>query len=122
MSLHSIKNKNKIKLSELKDAELLKLILHFYDNQRYEEVIRLSDKINFKSPDQYWVHYLKGLSYSKLNNYDKAIKNLNLSLLIKPKSPVCYLELISNFPELINPVDFNELFKNSSSSSTKLFP
>ena len=93
MSLHSIKNKNKIKLSELKDAELLKLILHFYDNQRYEEVIRLTDKINFKSPDQYWVHYLKGLSYSKLNNYDKAIKNFNLSLLIKPKSPVCYLEL-----------------------------
>ena len=72
---------------------MLKLLLHFYDNQRYEEVIRLSDKINFKSPDQYWVHYLKGLSYSKLNNYDKAIKNLNLSLLIKPKSPVCYLEL-----------------------------
>ena len=70
MLLHSIKNKNKIKLSELKDAELLKLLLHFYDNQRYEEVIRLSDKINFKSPDQYWVHYLKGLSYSKLNNYE----------------------------------------------------
>ena len=35
----------------------------------------------------------ESLSYSKLNNYDKAIKNLNLSLLIKPKSPVCYLEL-----------------------------
>ena len=93
MLLQNIKQKKQINLSELTDSELLKLILNFFDNKRYEDVIKISNKIKLKSVDQYWVHYLRGLSYFKLNNYDDAIDDFNLSLVISPNSPSCYLQL-----------------------------
>ena len=67
MLLQNIKQKKQINLSELTDSDLLKLILNFFDNKRYEDVIKISNKIKLKSVDQYWVHYLRGLSYFKLS-------------------------------------------------------
>ncbi len=93
MLLQNIKQKKQINLSELTNSELLKLILNFFDNKRYEDVIKISNKIKLKSVDQYWVYYLRGLSYFKLNNYDDAIDDFNLSLVISPNSPSCYLQL-----------------------------
>ena len=54
MLLQNKPKQTKISLSEY-DKELLKLILNFYDNKKYEEVIRITDKINLTTSDQYWI-------------------------------------------------------------------
>ena len=45
----------KIKLSELNDKELLKLLLHLFDTERFKEVIKIADKVNLKNANQFWV-------------------------------------------------------------------
>ena len=45
MSLQLKNNQNKINLSHLKDEEILKILLHLYDNKKFEEVIRLADRV-----------------------------------------------------------------------------
>ena len=59
MSLQLKNNQNKINLSHLKDEEILKILLHLYDNKKFEEVIRLADRVNLKISHQYWVHFLR---------------------------------------------------------------
>ena len=93
MLLQNKHKQTKINLSELSDKELLKLILNFYDNKKYEEVIRITDKINFTTSNQYWIFYLRGSSYSKLNFFDEAIENFKNCLKINPESESCYFEI-----------------------------
>ena len=57
MTLELKNNQNKIKLSALKDEEILKLLLHLYDNKKFEEVIKIADKVNLKTSHQYWVFF-----------------------------------------------------------------
>ena len=45
MQFQKINNQKEIKLSDLDNTQLLKLILHLYDNKKYEEVIKLSEKL-----------------------------------------------------------------------------
>ena len=99
MLLENKNEKNKINLSELSNKDLLKLILHLYDNKKYHEVIRITDKINLKNSDQYWVFYLRGSSYSKLNYFDEAIENFNKCLIMQPESASCYFELANIYLE-----------------------
>ena len=93
MLLQNKHQQTKISLSELSDKELLKLILTFYDHKKYEEVIRITDKIYFTTSDQYWIFYLRGSSYSKLNFFDEAIENFKNCLKINPESESCYFEI-----------------------------
>ena len=93
MIIENIKNQKRVSLSELSNSELLKLLLQFYDKKKYQEVIRIADRTNLRSLDQYWVHFLRGRSHLKLQNYDKAINDFNLSLLINRVSPACHLYL-----------------------------
>ena len=72
------KNQNlkKINLSELKENDLLKLLLHLFDTERFKEVIKIADKVNLKNANQFWVFYLKGSSHYHLKNYNEAIYDL----------------------------------------------
>ena len=102
MLLQNKHKQTKINLSELSDKELLKLILNFYDNKKYEEVIRITDKINFTTSNQYWIFYLRGSSYSKLNFFDEAIENFKNCLKINPESESCYFEIANIYLDTKN--------------------
>ena len=93
MLIANIKTKNKVKLSELNNVELLKLILKFYDDNKFQDVINLGNNINLETEDQYWIYYLRGLSHLKLKNFDKAINDLRQSLQIRPNSSLCFFQL-----------------------------
>ena len=93
MQFQKIKNQKEIKLSDLDNTQLLKLILHLYDNKKYEEVIKLSEKINLKTTDQYWIYHLKGLSHLNSRDYDNAINEFKKSLNVLPESANTYLFL-----------------------------
>ena len=75
MQFQKTNNQKEIKLSDLDNTQLLKLILHLYDNKKYEEVIKLSEKINLKTTDQYWIYHLKGLSHLNSRDYDMLLTN-----------------------------------------------
>ena len=85
------------KLSDLKDVDLLKLVLKLFDNERYEEVKKLTDKININTKDQYWIDYLRGYSHLKLSEYDDAIVYFRKALETIPNSAVCYLQIGISF-------------------------
>ena len=93
MTLEIKNHQNKIKLSELNDKELLKLILHLYDNKKFEEVVRITNKIFLKTSDQYWIHFLKGSSLYNLGSYEEAIVDYEKCLEINPNSAESYFEL-----------------------------
>ena len=93
MTLEIKNHQNKIKLSELNDKEILKLILHLYDNKKFEEVVRITNKIFLKTSDQYWVHFLKGSSLYNLGSYEEAIVDYEKCLEINPNSAESYFEL-----------------------------
>ena len=93
MLITNIKTKNKVKLSELNNVELLKLILKFYDDNKFQDVINLGNNINLETEDQYCIYYLRGLSHLKLKNFDKAINDLRQSLQIRPNSSLCFFQL-----------------------------
>ena len=86
MSKQLKNNQKEIKLSDLDNTQLLKLLLNLYDNKKYKEVIKLSEKVNLKTSDQYWVYYLRGLSHLNLRDYDNAISEFKKSLNILPES------------------------------------
>ena len=62
MLIEKNKNHKKIKLSELNEKELLKLLLHLFDNKKYEEVTKIAKKVNLQNSNQFWVFYF-GLIY-----------------------------------------------------------
>ena len=62
MQIQQTNDQKEIKLSDLDNTQLLKLLLNLYDNKKYKEVIKLSEKIKINTSDQYWVYYLNGLS------------------------------------------------------------
>ena len=93
MQIQQLNNQKEIKLSDLDNTQLLKLLLNLYDNKKYKEVIKLSEKIKLNTSDQYWVYYLNGLSCLNLRNYDNAISEFQKSLNILPESATSYLQL-----------------------------
>ena len=93
MQIQQTNNQKEIKLSDLDNTQLLKLLLNLYDNKKYKEVIKLSEKIKLNTSDQYWVYYLNGLSCLNLRDYDHAISEFKKLLNILPDSATSYLQL-----------------------------
>ena len=93
MTLELKNNQNKIKLSGLKDEEILKLLLHLYDKKKFEEVVRIADKVNLETSHQYWIYFLKGSSLYKIGLHEEAYVNIKKCLNINPDSADCYFKL-----------------------------
>ena len=93
MTLELKNNQNKIKLSGLKDEEILKLLLHLYDKKKFEEVVRIADKVNLETSHQYWVYFLKGSSLYKIGLHEEAYVNIKKCLNINPDSADSYFKL-----------------------------
>ena len=115
MSLQLKNNQNKINLSHLKDEEILKILLHLYDNKKFEEVIRLADRVNLKISHQYWVHFLRGSSFYEIGIYEKAFADIKKCLDINPNAADCYFK-IGNICQETKNIEEAELFYNKAIS------
>jgi len=109
------KNQNlkKINLSELKENDLLKLLLHLFDNKRFQEVIKIAEKVNLQNSNQFWVYYLKGSSHYNLKDYNQAINDLKKSLNINPESAVCYFQIGNVYQDSNNFIDAKYFYNQS---------
>ena len=115
MSIQLKNNQNKVNLSQLKEEEILKILLHLYDNKKFEEVIRLADKVNLKISHQYWVHYLRGSSFYDIGLYEKAFADIKKCLDINPNAADCYFK-IGNICQETKNIEEAELFYNKAIS------
>ena len=115
MKLEIKNNQNKIKLSELKDLEILKLLLNLFDNKKFEEVVRIADRVNLEKSHHFWIHFLRGSSYFELGSYDKAFVDIKKCLNINPDSAECYFTL-GNICQDTKKIDEAELYYNKAIS------
>ena len=86
-----------------------------YDNKKFEEVIRLADRVNLKTSHHYWVYYLRGSSFYDIGLYEKAFADIKKCLDINPNAADCYFK-IGNICQETKNIEEAELFYNKAIS------
>ena len=73
--------------------KLIQEVIEIIKAGKYNDAkIELEKIINSKK-DDFHAHHVLGVVFAKLNNFDQAIHNLNLSVKINPKNKGAYFEL-----------------------------
>ena len=73
--------------------KLIQEVIEIIKARKYNDAkIELEKIINSKK-DDFHAHHVLGVVFAKLNNFDQAIHNINLSVKINPKNKGAYFEL-----------------------------
>ena len=67
-------------------------IKRLFDENRYDEVIKLADHFLANNPNAFEIYYKRGAAWYAKGDYDKAIKDYNKTIELNPNSEKIYAE------------------------------
>ncbi|MBS0010041.1 MAG: tetratricopeptide repeat protein [Bacteroidales bacterium] len=114
----------KTTFSEFPEDEqvLLTMIQFFIDNDKRQEALDYLDLALESAPENYNLHYAKGVMHMQADEYDKALVSLKKSIEIEEdyfnsqyNAGVCYYNkganMLSDANEIMDPTEYNKAFE-----------
>ncbi|MEA1888085.1 MAG: tetratricopeptide repeat protein [Bacteroidota bacterium] len=112
---------------------LLTMIQFFIDNNKRQDALDYLNMALEDSPDNYNLHYAKGVMHMQAENYDKALESLKKSIELEPdyfnsqyNAGVCYYNkganMLEEANEIMDPVEYNKAFEAAKEVFAKALP
>ena len=73
--------------------KLIQEVIEIIKAGKYNDAKIELEKITNSKKDDFYAYHVLGVVFAKLNNFDQAIHNINLSVKINPKNKGAYFEL-----------------------------